>query len=129
MLDFLRQEKPFPGKLLFIRAGAVNNFAEPALQSFTSDAAGNFELSLPPGDYCVVEESKKDKLKIPDFTKENADLAPRDAYRLTSEQCLREWWQACDRSLKVGKQDLKGVVIHFHHTCRPPCVIGGPKPR
>ncbi len=128
ILEALRKEKPFPNKQLFVRTGTVNKVAKPILQSFTTDAEGHFEISLPPGDYCVIEEHKKNQLKIPDFTKENEKLPASDAYRLTSEDCLRVWWKACDKTLRVKRASLKGVVIRFHLECHPPCVTGGPPP-
>src|SRR5207253_8731349 len=85
-------------------------------------------ISLPPGDYCFIDDSKKDALRVPDFTKENQNLAPSQQYHLTSEECLKQWWETCDKTLKVEKKDLKGVVIKYHRACNPPCVVGGPKP-
>ena len=128
IIEALRKEKPLPDKRLFVRAGTLNKITRPVLQSFTTDAEGNFEISLPPGDYCVIEEGKKDQLKIPDFSKENEKLPPAEAYRLTSEECLRTWWRACDQTLRVKRQSLKGVVIRFHQRCNPPCITGGPQP-
>ncbi len=128
ILEALLKEKPFPNKRLFVRAGTVNKIARPILQSFTTNAEGHFEISLPSGDYCVFEEGKKDQLKIPDFSKENEKLPPAEAYRLTSEECLRTWWHTCDKTLRVKGQSLKGVIIRFHQRCNPPCVTGGPQP-
>lgn len=127
ILEFLRKEKPFPNKEVFVRAGNVNAIKQTILK-FTTDAEGNFKISLPPGDYCFIDDSKKDALRVPDFTKENQNLAPSQQYHLTSEECLKQWWETCDKTLKVEKKDLKGVVIKYHRACNPPCVVGGPKP-
>src|SRR5713226_3214179 len=123
MLESLRKEKPFPEKELFVRIGTVNKYSSRVLQRFVSDAAGRFKISLPPGIYCVIEASKKDELKLPATTKGNA---PADQSSATDEDCLEKWYRTCDKTLKIGKQNLKGVVIQFHHTCKPPCVTGGP---
>lgn len=128
ILEFLRKEKPFPDKEVFVRAGNVNAINQTILQKFTTDLEGNFKISLPPGDYCFIDESKKDTWKVPDFTKENQNLAPSQQYHLTSAECLKQWWQTCDKTLKVEKQNLEDVVIKYHRACHPPCVVGGPKP-
>lgn len=121
MIEFLKKEKPFPHKELFIRPGTLNRF-RPILQKFVADAEGNFKIALPPGDYCLVEESKKDEPKIPESAKGNLEGAKSRA------ACFEEWYRTCDNVLKVGKQNLKGVLIKFHHQCHPPCVTGLPPP-
>ncbi len=122
MLESLRKEKPFPHKELFIRAGTLNKYSWPIVQKFTSDAEGSFKIALPPGDYCVVDASKKDELKIPATAKGNQKEGESRA------NCLQKWYRTCDKILNVGKQNLKGVVIKFHHPCNPPCAPGGPPP-
>ena len=122
ILAALRQEKPFPNKELFVRAGAVNETSRPILQKFASDAQGNFTISLLPGDYCVVEGDKKDRLKVSESAKGNQKEAASQA------ACLEKWRRTCDKTLKVGKQNLRGVVIKFHHACNPPCATSGPPP-
>ncbi len=130
MLEYLRTAHPVAGMKLYIRGGEVNRLENPILQTVTSDAQGKFQTSLPPGDYCFVGEAKKDELKVPDFTKENQQIAASPGsgrpYKLTSEQCLRAWWSTCDKTIQVQQQDLRGVVIPFHRGCNPPCVQGGP---
>ncbi len=132
MLEYLRKERPLANKQLFIREGISNTLEKPVLQTFTSDAEGNFEVSLLPGDYCVIEENKKDALKMPDVPKGKQlpgraqKIDPKS--RVVNEECLRQWWQACDKLLKVQEQNLADVVIKFHHRCNPPCVTAGPPP-
>ncbi len=122
ILAALRQEKPFPNKELFVRAGAVNETSRPILQKFALDAQGNFTISLLPGDYCVVEGDKKDRLKVSESAKGNQKEAA------SQTACLEKWRRTCDKTLEVGKQNLRGVVIKFHHTCNPPCATAGPPP-
>ena len=123
MLESLRKEKPFPEKELFVRIGTVNKYSSRVLQRFVSDAAGRFKISLPPGVYCVIEASKKDELKLPATTSGNPPAGQTSA---VSGDCLEKWYRTCDKTLKIGKQNLKGVVIKFHHTCNPPCVTSTP---
>ncbi len=125
MLESLRKEKPLPAKELFVRSGTANKYSGRVLQRFVSDAEGRFKISLPPGAYCVVEASKKDELKVPATTKGSPPAAQVSS---ADGDCLERWYRTCDTTLKIGKQNLKGVVIKFHHTCNPPCVTGGPPP-
>jgi hypothetical protein len=127
LLEALRKEKPFPNKTIYVRAGGVNQPSEPVAK-FTTDAEGRFQISLPPGTYCLIEENKKLEMKIPDIMKENQQLPPSQAYQFEGQDCLRKWWNSCDATLTVGKDDVKNVVIKFHQTCRPPCITGGPMP-
>jgi hypothetical protein len=123
MRESLRKEKPYPRKELFVRGGTINKYSQPVLERFVSDEEGRFKISLPPGVYCVIEATKKDELKLPATTKGNR---PADQSSTTDKDCLEKWYHTCDNTLKIGKQNLKGVVIKFHHTCNPPCVTGGP---
>jgi len=115
---------------LYIREGTVNSLSKPIIRVVSADAEGNFEIVLPPGRYCVVGESKKDALKIPDLTEANKKLAesrvPGKPFRIVSGQCLREWWQTCDKVLRVGNQNVRGFRIELQQSCRPPCIVGGP---
>ncbi len=122
VLAALRQEKPFPNKELFVRVGMVNETSRPILQKFVSDAQGNFKISLLPGDYCVVEGDKKDRLKMSESAKGSRKEAASQA------ACLEQWYRTCDKALKVGKQNLRGVAIKFHRACNPPCATPGPPP-
>lgn len=123
MRESLRKEKPYPRKELFVRGGTINKYSHSVLKRFVSDAEGRFKISLPPGVYCVIEASKKDELKLPATTKGNP---PADQSSAADGDCLEKWYRTCDKTLKISKQNLKGVVIKFHHTCNPPCVTGGP---
>ncbi len=121
MLEWLRKEKPVPRKELFVRAGTANGSSR-ILLKFTTDAEGNFKISLPSGDYCIIEESKREPPKVPHTSK--------GAWNAAGSQptCLQKWYGTCDKTLTVGQQDLKDVLIKFHRTCNPPCTTGGPPP-
>jgi len=133
ILEAVRRPRPLANYELYVRAGSANALANPVLLKFSSDANGNFQIALPEGDYCIIEAGKKDALKIPDFTEENRKLAKTDPtaipYSLTGPKCLTEWWQTCDKALRVGKENQTGVKIEFQRGCRPPCVQGGPDVR
>ncbi len=131
LLESLRKEKPFPNKALVVRAGSANTLKSPVLREFTVDAEGNFKISLPPGEYCILDAAKRDKPRISDYAKGAAKIpgppSPTEPYRV-DEECLRAWWQSCDITLKLGKRSLRNVLIKFHQGCYPPCVTGYPIP-
>ena len=133
ILEAVRRPRPLADYELYVRPGSTNALANPVLLKFTTDANGNFQIALPEGEYCILEAAKKDALKIPDFTEENRKLAKTDPtailYSLTSPKCLTDWWQTCDKVLRVGKENQTGVRIEFQRGCRPPCVQGGPDAR
>lgn len=120
--DSLRKEKPYPNKELWIRPGTANGMTNPVLH-FATDAKGNFRIRLPEGDYCIVEEQKKNELETPRTMKPGAG-EPEGRNRASDpsvQECLRTWWGTCDKTLKVDREDLRGVTIQFHRACNPPC--------
>ena len=121
LLQELRAEKPVAGKTIFVREGVENTLSN-IVAEFTSDNDGTFILQLPPGQYCFVEQKKKDDLNINNF---------QDQYtRVTSEQCLQEWWKQCDTTIQVTK-DTADVILKYHETCpwKKPCTVySGPLP-
>jgi len=130
ILETLQRPRPLARHKLFLRRGSKNVLAHPVLLEFSTDADGKFQIELPEGEYCLIEEGKKGALKIPDFSEENRKLAQAAPsampYKLTSPNCLSDWWQTCDKVLRIGKQSVTGIKIEFHRGCRPPCVEGGP---
>ena len=130
ILDEFEREKPYPDKILYIKDGDVNLFSKPIIKELASDKDGNFEISLPQGKYCIIEQIKKDELKIPDYTEINKIYEQQGQplqYRV-DEQCFKDWWKTCDKILVVENQDIKDFVIKFGHSCGWPCVSGGPLP-
>jgi len=128
MIDKIGMETHFPDKELYIREGNFNLLSKPIIKDFLSDKYGKFEISLPQGEYCIIEKIKKEDFKIPDFTELNKQLPPNSQYIIQSEQCFKEWWGTCDRLLSVNNQGIEDFVIKFHHSCEQPCVSGGPQP-
>ena len=129
LIDELLKEKAFPNKKLYIRESAVNMLSKPVIKEFTVGDNGTFEISLPSGQYCIIEDVKKENLKIPDFSEINKELPSYSQYRIQSEKCFKDWWETCDKILLVNNQDITDFVIKFHHDCGQPCVEGGPLPQ
>ncbi len=107
----LAKEKPFPNKKLYVRQGNVNIPSKPMIREFESDNAGNFQISLSSGVYCIIDEIKKDELNLSEFT------SSRSLFKVRSEQCLRDLWQTCDKILEVGNSDIKDFSIRFDNKC------------
>lgn len=130
ILEALRQPRPLAHHKLYLRRGSTNALANPVLLEISTDADGKFQIALPEGEYCMIEVGKRDALKIPDFREENRKLAQNSPsampYKLTSPKCLSDWWQTCDKVLRVEKRSPTAIQIEFHRGCRPPCVEGGP---
>jgi len=129
LIDELQKEIAFPNKKLYIRESNINSFSKPIIQEFTSGENGTFNISLLSGQYCIIEDVKKDELKIPNFTEINKGLPNYSQYNIQSEQCFKDWWGTCDKILLVENQDITDFVIKYHHSCEQPCVTGGPMPQ
>ena len=114
--------KPLPviGAKLYIKKGNTNQFPAAIIDSITTDTAGKFSLSLPPGDYCLVEAPKKGKLLFP----------PNDQYSQWDTACYRKNYEQCDYLLSV-KGKTSDVQIVFSRPCpwHVPCRnYSGPLP-
>jgi hypothetical protein len=60
LLAELHRPKPVTGELFAVRAGDQNLPDAPVVARFVPDADGSFELWLPPGVYCLKEDSALD---------------------------------------------------------------------
>lgn len=99
-------------KRLVIRKGERNSATRP-IAEVTTDEFGLFDLSLPPGSYCLVDQ---EKASIP---------RPVSA---ASAACLKNWWSGCDARFRVPEPQHNPVVIHVtFRQGRPPCYTG-PEP-
>jgi len=129
LIDELQKEITFPNKKLYIREGNINSFSKPIIREFISEENGTFNISLPSGRYCIIEDIKKDELKIPNLTEINKGLPNYSQYSIQNEQCFKDWWGTCDKILLVENQDINDFIIKYHHSCGQPCVTGGPMPQ
>ena len=128
LIDQMKKEKPFPNKKLYIRNGNINTESN-VVQEFTSSEDGKFIINLPSGKYCIIEDIKKDELKIPDFSEMNKNLPSYSQYHVESDECFQNWWSTCDNVLSVENKDISNFEIRFHQSCSQPCVSGGPIPQ
>lgn len=121
MMNEYTKEKPFPGKKLYVKRCKKNSLKYKIVKEITTDTAGNFEVRLPVGTYCIVEEYKTQKLKIP----------AHDQYTTYDAPCMKQNWAKCDYLIEVKDKDLNDVAIKYHNYCsfNQPCMhYHGPRP-
>ncbi len=121
--------RPLSNKKMYLRKSRVNKISEPVIKEFITDNEGNFTISLPQGTYCIIEEIKKDTLKIPDFTIVNKNLPDYSKFKIESKQCFEQWWSECDTILNIPDNNITDFVIRYHRECKQPCIEGGPLPQ
>jgi hypothetical protein len=125
-------KKPLPlgKKKLYVKKGGTNDFSKATILEFTSDSVGNFSFLLPPGDYCIIDEFKKDKKNFDDIcTKYKTETK---FYGAVDTVCLKGWFETPDLTFTVTKTGMKDLEIIFNDKCpwqAIPCVMyKGPLP-
>jgi hypothetical protein len=80
-----RTPHAYVGKKFYIRKGKINTCKAKIIDSFTTDAQGNFIIKLPKGTYSIILAEQKNELNESLYnTKfQKADMA-----------CLQKWWSA-----------------------------------
>lgn len=126
----LRKPKPYSNKKLFVKKGKRNDFNNKEIIEFVSDAEGNFSFSLPPGEYCIIDEYKNDKTNYDKLLEQYKKPIPN--YSAISPSCLKEWFETPDAVVIVTESDVTNLVVTFHDKCpwnAVPCVTyHGPLP-
>lgn len=108
------------GIKLYIRPGKTNNWKNELIDSIVSGENGVFSISLPAGDYCIAEATKKGKPVVP----------KNNQFEQWDSACYMENYQQCDYSLSV-KENMENVKIIFTRHCpwTTPCMsYNGPLP-
>lgn len=113
-LKRMNSPAPVPQFKLFIKRGTVNSSKAKVYKTVTTDANGNFEVQLPPGNYVFVEESKSKPFVAP---KNNATTE-------WNVNCLRENYAKPDYLLKVSGERKDTITINYHRYCSyaQPCM-------
>ena len=130
ILQSIMEPKPLSGKKLFVKKGKTNDLSKTAILEFTSDSLGNFSITLPPGDYCIVDEFKNSKTNyqniLSTYKTETKD------YSAVDPECLRGWFSEPDLVIVVPKSGLKNIKVIYVDKCpwnKIPCVTyHGPLP-
>lgn len=105
--------KPYQTKL-YIRKGKENSESEPIYDSVVTDGLGNFQISLPPGDYVIILPSQQRKEIINSYLK----MQGQDIH--VDENCLRNWWKNGIFKVTVADKDITGLNHNFHSGCFVP---------
>lgn len=120
LIEALRTPTPLANKTIYYRAGTSNNFALP-VDSFTTDANGDFKLHLTKKSYIFFDASKLEKLQIPQ----------NDLSYTYDTLCLKEAYFKGDFIITRGKTALQKFTYNYHQYCsyNKPCAeYHGPYP-
>ena len=120
-IELAKKPVPYPSKTIYVKESDKNSMRLNVIKEFTSDKDGNFEVDLPSGTYCLLEEYKSKRASIP----------RNDKYTTWDSACIINHWKTCDYVLTVWNENVKNLVINYHHDCSysQPCQIyKGPLP-
>jgi len=117
----LNKPSPIPFAKLFVKKGTENKEKAEVIEIITADSIGNFSISLPAGNYCVVEEWKTKKFELPENTE----------FQTVDSACYRNLYNNCDYQLLITDKNIDNIKIVFHRNCPwgQPCIsYHGPLP-
>jgi hypothetical protein len=127
LLNQLKTPTPYMGKILHIRAAQTNDFSKPILHTLVTDSLGHFSVSLPPGNYCMIDDFRKDGSFVQTLNKKN-NLSTNN------QQCVDDWLNSCLYSFTVTQANITNIQLNIHRICfvpeGVPCVsYDGPLPQ
>lgn len=133
MLERLATPTPYQGKVFYIRSGERNNLNSPILYTVVTDSTGHYSVSLPPGNYCMIDEFRKDTSFILDVYKRDPTLQPNYLV-VHDKECLQNWFNSCFYGFTILDTDVSNINFNIHRSCfRPegvPCIdYNGPLPQ
>jgi hypothetical protein len=130
MLAEVMKPKPMPGQKMYVKKGKTNNFSESPVLEFVTDSSGRFNIQLEPGDYCIVNEFKKDKKNYEEILAKYA--TETEHYGAVDKECLAGWFGMPDFEVTVTSSAVKNISIVYVGKCpwnKIPCVpYHGPLP-
>jgi hypothetical protein len=106
----LRTPAPYPGKILFVKSGLRNNGKAKKLAVICADSLGQFNVRLPAGRYCILQESQLRALNLKRYK-------GHSVIRVTNEDCLKKWWHTCFVTFEIPNRDVRDFRIDFHVRC------------
>ncbi len=107
-IENIKKPRPFPLKRLYIKQGRENDFSNPVVLEFRSDSAGNFSISLPLGEYCIIDDSKKNKSSYENILKRYAKGTENNT--AVDRNCLRNWFRTPELVFTVVKAGQQNEV-------------------
>ncbi len=129
LLQELAKPRPYAGKKFYIRGGETNNLKSKILYTVVTDSLGNYSINLPVGNYCMIDEYRKDST----FIGALLNNTPESGLYVTDKQCVKDWFNSCFYGFKISTGDISNINFNIHRDCfRPegiPCVAyTGPLP-
>ena len=113
--------QPSRAFILHFKKGSRNSGGSKIIQTVTTNETGYFEVRLPKGEYCVVEDYKSKPFVIP------ADKQ----FTVWDTTCLKKAYESCDYQLKVIAANKDTIKLIYRNTCfySPKCgSYNGPMP-
>jgi len=126
----MSKPRPLANKKCYVRKGSKNDVKAPVVATFISDANGNCTLSLPPGEYCLVDERKYDKKFIADIARKYKKAG---LYHSAADlNCLKAWLATPDAVFTIKEDGENKVEVNYYTPCgwdSTPCIqYNGPLP-
>lgn len=130
LLEGLATPTPYLGKVFYIRSGERNDVTSPVLYTVISDSLGHYSVNLQPGNYCMIDEFRKDTSFMFDVYKKD----PNNFLVVHDKKCLENWFNSCFNGFTISNADISNVNFNIHRSCfRPegvPCIdYDGPLPQ
>lgn len=129
MLLRLATPSPYPEKVLYIRKASHNDLDQPILYTLITDSLGNFSADLPTGNYCLIDEFRKDRTLLDKLNNKDST----NYLRVPDPKCLDDWFNNCLYGFTVSNYPIMTIQLNVHRACfRPegvPCISYiGPMP-
>ncbi len=126
-----QQVRPHAKQTFHVKAGVKNSSVKPSV-TFTTDAKGQFSISLGPGSWCVVpairvEVPPSEAAKRPQPPGAALVAAPGGPPDFV---CLDHYWAQCTTVLEVADKPITDARIMTLQSCgfTLPCQPAGPQP-
>lgn len=109
ILEEMRRPRPLEQYEFFLKGGTRNN-GGPVLHRFRTDGAGNFNISLPPGNFCLCAREQTLSAAF------HPELYEFEAM-LTDETAYTTWWKECRYSFQIRSGATVEKNLHFEVNC------------
>lgn len=123
LLQELQTPKPWSNKKLYLKKGSRNMLDSKVFKEAMADSLGIIRLHLPPGQYCLVDEEKKDKTYynyvMKTFKEPTKEEGPVDM------DCFNKWYATPELVLNISNKSPKRYKLNIHHECKwsgKPCI-------
>jgi len=113
MIREIEKPQAKPGFKLYLKEGSTNNSNRKILRTIVCDSTGAFEVKLPRGKYCIIDEQR-----INPVVKHNSDKN----YDY-DEDCFKNYYSRCLTTIEIGNKNIKQFEIIYTISCswNKPC--------